>query len=298
MIGRPRPLLVNGHEVNTDKALERAAAAAGYRIAPKVRVADVLPISGSGLSSADYGYALRSHFDWVVTEGEERNPQFAVEFDGASHSSPAVATRDAMKDRITNHFGFPLLRIDGTFMRHVRKRPLLEILVEAWSAYQGFLRAQEAGEIAWDEPWMYQALFEADPETGKLRPALAIDAAGRGLVRQLFERGVCRSFQPTSLIQFGWGRSIIESFAMVELTDGTFVTGRSKLRSYNFEAIPAWELADDLAIDSLRMNLRLWMDSHDVAVDAEIVKRIRDEHPESGGWHSSGLVHPLWSDAR
>ena len=67
-----RPLLVNGHEVNTDKALERAAEAAGYRIARKVRVADVLPIANSGLSNAEYRYALRSHFDWVVTEGEER----------------------------------------------------------------------------------------------------------------------------------------------------------------------------------------------------------------------------------
>jgi hypothetical protein len=297
VIGRPRPLLVNGHEVNTDKALERAAQAAGYRIAPKVRVADVLPIANSGLSNAEYSYALRSHFDWVVTEGEERDPQFAVEFDGASHASAAVAARDAMKDKIANHFGFPLLRIDGTFMRQVRKRPLLEILVEAWAAYQGFLKAQEAGQIAWDEPWMYQALFEADPATGKLRPALAIDAAGRGLVRTLCERGVCRSFQPTSLIQFGWGRPVIESFAMVELTDGTFVTGRSKIRSYNFEAIPAWELADDLAIDNLRMNLRLWMDGHDVAVSDEVVQRIRDEHPESEGWHAAGITHPLWMTA-
>lgn len=297
MIRRVRPLLVNGHEVNTDKALERAAEAAGYRIAPKVRVADVLSIASSGLSSAEYGYALRSHFDWVVTEGEERIPQFAVEFDGASHETGTAAERDAMKNRIANRFGFPLLRIDGTFLRHVRKRPLLEILVDAWSAYQGFLRAQEAGHIAWDEPWMYQALFEVDRETGAWRPTLAIDAPGRGLVRRLFERGVCRSFQPTSLIQFDWGLPVIESFAMVELTDGTFVTGKSKIRSYHFEAIPAWQLADDLAVENLRMNLRLWIDGHDVAVTAEDVRRIRDEHPESGGWHASGPTHEIWMRA-
>jgi hypothetical protein len=136
VIGRPRPLLVNGHEVNTDNALERAAAASGYRIAPKVRVADVLPIYGSGLSSAEYSYALRSHFDWVVTEDEERIPQFAVEFDGSSHDTPEAAARDDLKDRIATHFGFPLLRTDGTFLRRVRKRPLLEILVEAWKAAQ------------------------------------------------------------------------------------------------------------------------------------------------------------------
>jgi hypothetical protein len=246
VIGRPRPLLVNGYEVNTDKALERAAAASGYRIAPKVRVADVLPIAGSGLSNAEYAYALRSHFDWVVTEGEERIPQFAVEFDGSSHEMPAAAVRDALKNRIVNHFGFPLLRIDGTFLRYVRKRPLLEILVEAWKAWLAFTNAQEAGEIAWDEPWMYQSLFDVDPATGKWTPTLAIDAGGRSLVRVLYERGVCRSFQPTSLVQPGWGKPVVESFAMVELTDGTFITGRSRIRSYNFEPIPAWELADDL----------------------------------------------------
>lgn len=297
MIRQPRPLLVNGHEVNTDKALERAAQASGYRIAPKVRVADVLPISGSGISDAEYSYALRSHFDWVVTEGDERNPQFAVEFDGASHNAAEVAARDAVKDRIAIHFGFPLLRIDGTFLRRVRKRPLLEILVEAWKAWREFMAAQEAGEIAWDEPWMYQALFNVDPATGKWTPALAIDAGGRSLVRILFERGVCRSFQPTSLVQMHWGRQVVGSYAMVELTDGTFVTGKSRIRSYNFEPIPAWELADDLAIENLRMNLRLWMDGHNIAIGAADIERIRTEHPESDGWHAVGITHSLWMRA-
>jgi hypothetical protein len=157
VIGRPRPLLVNGHEVNTDNALERAAAASGYRIAPNVRVADVLPIYGSCLSSTEYSYALRSHFDWVVTEDEERIPQFAVEFDGSSHDTHEAAARDDLKDPIATQFGFPLLRIDGTFLRRVQKRPLLEILVEAWKAWRAFMDAQVAGEIAWDEPWMYQS---------------------------------------------------------------------------------------------------------------------------------------------
>ena len=99
--------------------------------------------------------------------------------------------------------------------------------------------AQEAGEIPWDEPWTYQALFEVDPQTGAWRPALAIDAAGRGLVWRLFEKGVCRSFQPTSLIQMHSGIPVVSSFAMVELTDGTFITGEAKVRSYLFEPIPA-----------------------------------------------------------
>lgn len=39
-----RPLLANDHEVLADRELGRAADAAGYRVAPKVRLAAVLPI--------------------------------------------------------------------------------------------------------------------------------------------------------------------------------------------------------------------------------------------------------------
>lgn len=92
MTGLIGPLLVNGHEVLTDQSLERAASAAGYRIAPKVRIADVLAIRGSGLSDPQYSYALRAHFDFVVTESDERIPEFAVEFDG-----PASLGRSAVR---------------------------------------------------------------------------------------------------------------------------------------------------------------------------------------------------------
>ncbi len=112
---------------------------------------------------------------------------------------------------------------------------------------------------------MYQSLLEARPRDRRGLPALAIDAA---YVAWSALQRARRVRDPSSrpLIQFGWGRPVSESFAMVELTDGTYVTGKSKIRSVPLQAIPAWELADDLAIDNLRMNLRLWMDGHDVAV--------------------------------
>jgi hypothetical protein len=65
---RRRPLLVNDGEFKTDKALHEAAEALGYGVHTKVRVADALAIDHSGLHDEQYGYALRSHFDWVVTD--------------------------------------------------------------------------------------------------------------------------------------------------------------------------------------------------------------------------------------
>jgi hypothetical protein len=39
----------------------------------KVRLADVLPIEGSGLSEAIYGFSLQSHYDFVV-RGRDQAP--------------------------------------------------------------------------------------------------------------------------------------------------------------------------------------------------------------------------------
>lgn len=298
MNNKLRPLLVNGHEIVTDQALERAAATKGYRLAPKVRMADVLPIERSGISSAEYSYALKAHFDWVVTDGDDRTPQFAVEFDGSSHDDREVAARDTMKDHLCRFFELPLLRIDGTFLRRVRRRPLLEILVDAWVAWKGFMEAQESGQISWDEPWMYGAMFEVDEVTGTLRPSLAIDAPGRALVRSLFGKGVTSMWIPVTLSRFSpTAEGTFESHAMLELADRTFITGTAKVRAYQWEPIPPWELAEDLAIESLRMNIRLWMEGHNIAISSADVAAIREAHPEKDGWHTSGSIHPLWTTA-
>ncbi len=53
----------------------------------KVRLADVLPIEGSGLHEAFYEFALQSHYDCVVT-GRDQVPLFAMEFDGRHGITP------------------------------------------------------------------------------------------------------------------------------------------------------------------------------------------------------------------
>ncbi len=98
-LDRRRRILVNGDEVRTERALREAVASVGYRLDAKVRVADALNIDHSGLSSAAYGYALRSHFDWVISDLGTTIPEFAVEFDGPSHDRQDVRTRDALKGR-------------------------------------------------------------------------------------------------------------------------------------------------------------------------------------------------------
>ena len=75
----------------------------------KVRLADVLPIEGSGLPEAFYEFALQSHYDFVVT-GWDQVPLFAMEFDGPQHGHSPQSERDAKKDELSSRFGLPLLR--------------------------------------------------------------------------------------------------------------------------------------------------------------------------------------------
>jgi hypothetical protein len=120
---------------------------------PKIRVADVLPIEGSGISNEQFRFALQAHFDFVVCD-KEQIPQFAVEFDGPSHKDDSQRRRDLAKDDLCDRFEFPILRIN---LRHIVKKyksyDLLSWFVEHWFLAQEFYEAQRQGHVPWDEPY-------------------------------------------------------------------------------------------------------------------------------------------------
>lgn len=290
-----RPLMANDHEVLADRELGRAAEAAGYRVAPKVRLAAVLPIDRRTMPADEYRFAVKADFDFLVTEGDERRPQFAVEFVWPGQAvDPALVARATIKEAICSRLGLPLLRIDGTLLRRVQRRSLVGLLVEAWSTYQGFLAAQEAGEIPWGEPWCYFSVYDVDPETGRMTELLAVDGPGRALIHDLYGQGVMKMPAPSSLIRFG-REPIAESFAMIELADGRFLTGDARVRNFRFAPISAHELVEDLAIENLRTRIELWRAGQDLAVERAEVERIRAEHPKTAGWNLTGLLHEAWA---
>ena len=63
----------------------------------------MLPIERSGIEREHYDYALRAHFDFVVSDSNH-GPLFAVEFDGPSHDDEEQKARDAKKDWLARHF--------------------------------------------------------------------------------------------------------------------------------------------------------------------------------------------------
>jgi ssDNA-binding Zn-finger/Zn-ribbon topoisomerase 1 len=98
----------------------------------KVRLADVLPIEGSGLPEAFYEFALQSHYDFVVT-GRDQVPLFAMEFDGSQHGHSPQSERDAKKDELSSRFGLPLMRIRADDLcRTEWQLDRLTELIERW----------------------------------------------------------------------------------------------------------------------------------------------------------------------
>jgi hypothetical protein len=247
-IDRRRPLLINEGEMRTDAALREAAKDLGFGVHTKVRVADALAIDRSGLSSEAYSYALRSHFDWVVTDEATTQPEFAVEFDGESHGTDDARRRDALKDEICRHLGLPLLRIDRSAFRPTTRRTVIGYLVEAWATYRGFCEAQERGDIPPDEIFMPWATIDVD-EDGHWA-FRDISAPARRLVERLWASGLLTEPGPTSATRGSeeGDPDHAEAHAWVETTSGMFVVGHARFRTYSFPAVVDSELAEDLAL--------------------------------------------------
>lgn len=107
--------LLNQSEAAALRELNTITARYGLIVNAKVRVADVLPIEGSGIAADLYKYSLMAHFDFLVTN-EEHIPEFAVEFDGPSHELPRSQAWDAKKDALCRRFDLPLLRIKINYL--------------------------------------------------------------------------------------------------------------------------------------------------------------------------------------
>lgn len=82
-----------------------------YIVCPKVRLADVVYVSGKKNRNwyKNYSKIAQKHIDFVICD---RRGQilFGIELDGNSHYSKTEKERDAEKNGICHAAGFPLLR--------------------------------------------------------------------------------------------------------------------------------------------------------------------------------------------
>jgi Protein of unknown function (DUF2726) len=243
---RRKPMLVNAGEVETDAVLREVADKLGVRVFPKPRVADVLNIDKSGLSSTEYTYALKAHLDFVVADEKDGRPHFAVEFDGAYHESSIDAQRrDEMKGAICDRLGLPLLRIDADYLRDVKGFRLLAWLVELWFLYEAFSEQQERGYIPWDEPFDAYSVVDHDEEGAWVFPYGLADEA-RKKVWLAHAEGRCRDY--TVNYMFCSRADYGESFAVLQVADERWVISHVRIRAFRFPPVTPGELAADLAV--------------------------------------------------
>jgi hypothetical protein len=172
MLGSLRtPILVNRYERSVDTRLSEFGARHGLRLFPKVRVADVLPVSERWLNGAEVSYGLKAHFDFVLADSEN-NAELVVEFDGPSHwSDPKTMARDQMKDAICRRYALPILRIGAAALDPLDdRRTFLQWILEVWSAYRnlaGMWAEVEAAVSVAKTGWMtYQRSGATTSTTG------------------------------------------------------------------------------------------------------------------------------------
>lgn len=146
--------LLNKYEEVTFGALKEVCTGVEAHVFPKVRIADIFEIKNSGISSTLFSYALKAHFDFVVTNSDY-HPLFSVEFDGSLHKiNPTQKENDCLKDELCWHFQHGLLRINSLYLRkEYRGLDLLTYFVDAWFLEEAFYEAQNQGIVPYDEPF-------------------------------------------------------------------------------------------------------------------------------------------------
>ena len=190
--------LLNKYEKVTYSKLSEVSQQNGAHVFAKVRIADVLPITGSGISDSDYSFALKAHFDFVVTD-RDYNPLFAVEVNGPLHRNERQKERDYRKDGLSEQFHFPLLRINSNYIdRQFRGLDLLTYFVDVWFMSAAFDKAQTRGDIPEDQ-FFDPALILMDPKRKERWPYwLSVDLQIR--LQALSESGRIHDYIPSHWI--------------------------------------------------------------------------------------------------
>ncbi len=243
--------ILNFSEALTDTRLASVAERYGARVFSKVRVADILQIESSGIDGEAYSFALKSHFDFVVSD-RSLSPLFAVEFDGPTHEGSTQIKRDTLKNDLCLKFEFPLLRINSRYLEgRYRGLDLLTWIVERWFIEQQIQALQESGELPEDE--YFDPAFTLTIEGHSNRFPLWLSVEPLLKIRKVHEAGLCRDPVP-STIEACEPDGTVHIFAYLRVTEDSAVFARGAVRNQQFpvlssdllhEIIP-FELADAL----------------------------------------------------
>ena len=260
--------VLNLHEVVTHKRLSDACDRVGASVFAKVRLADVLPIERSGIDSDLYAFALRSHFDFLVTDSDH-SPLFVVEFDGPSHDSPKQLRRDLLKNRLCDRFDLPMLRVNARYLtKTYGTMDLLTWFVDVWFLARAFEEAQQSGTIPWDEPFDHKFLMPGECRGVTFPWWLAADVEQK--LRKLSEEGRC--WDPGSSWIVGHDQDENHrALGYIRITRDSGVSCTTGMRRQRFPG-PIDELLGDIVTHELCQRVVSVLDGSEIGESIESIK--------------------------
>jgi hypothetical protein len=244
--------ILNRSEKQTEEQLSPLAAENGARIFSKIRVADVLEIENSGISPEQYSYALKAHFDFLISDKRDDLPLFAVEFDGPSHKRPRQQRNDHLKDSLCEKLGLPLLRINSNHLtRRFRRMAPLDWLVETWFLSRGFDEAQSAGHIPAEEGFDPSSLIITPADLEKPSPfPFDLSLEARREIEKLYRAG--KIVDPAPSWHIGRGENgTLHGFACIRIAKNSGVWAKSGMRAQLFSEDLLPELLDGILVCEL-----------------------------------------------
>jgi hypothetical protein len=269
--------LMNGMEKITYEILFEVCNRSNAFIYPKIRLADIFHIKSSGIADDEYRFALQSHFDFVITNSEDF-PLFAVEFDGESHEDIEQKERDEKKNRLCKKFKFPLLRISSEYINQkYGSMTILNWFIEVWFAGEYFRKAQETGQIPYDEPFMPMS-FACIPGYQLYYP-LFLSKKVRNKMFELFEKGQTIDLMPSLWIYRDEQNMYYSiSWILIDSNNVAYVTNRM---IGQFFPAPIDELLDEITIINLYSKLEDILNGNSKAISLDKLNEIINFHNRS-----------------
>lgn len=266
--------IFNMYEKITYERLEKVCINVNASVFPKVRLADIFSITNSGISTEDYSFALKSHFDFTVYDNKSLLPLFAVEFDGKFHRTETQKIRDEIKNRLVNRFDLPLLRINSRYLeKKYRNLDLLSWCVEVWFLAESFYVAQENGTVPYDEPFAPESIFSLSGNEKRFPFFLSFDI--RNEIRKLSEKEQIKSLIPNTWIGTDNNSNYYGiSWLYIDNETGIFTTCGMKAQSF---PVSESELLEEIMIFDLYEQLQGFFDDKRRSVlNQEIFNRINE----------------------
>ncbi|GHF95693.1 hypothetical protein GCM10017783_04500 [Deinococcus piscis] len=238
--------IVNHTEQRLLEDLRETGLENNFHVEPNQRIADIIQVEKGEIPDNEFYFALSSHFDFTVCQDWE--PRFVIEFDGPHHEEPEQQRKDAIKDRICETVGLPILRLDSNLIRNqAREYSLAQWFAEIWFLAQEFDRMQSDGQIPYDEPFIYHSIL--GHVGGPLNFPYDIARPVLAFMQELYQSGKTEGYTAKT-ISYESGKDII-CLAYFKVSSKVVVKSRIQFKRFKFYPIAPSELASDLAIKNL-----------------------------------------------